>query len=64
MIERLWRPVKYEEIYLKDYESVAELIEALRVYFQFYNQERPHQSLDGATPEEVYRGRAGLKVAA
>jgi putative transposase len=45
MIERLWRSVKYEEIYLKDYESIPELITALKAYFEFYNHERPHQGL-------------------
>ena len=53
-IERLWRSVKYEDIYLKDYESVAELIAGLCAYFQFYNTERPHQSLDYRTPAEVH----------
>lgn len=64
MIERLWRSVKYEEIYLKDYESVSELITALRVYFDFYNHERPHQGLGGATPVQVYHGRPALKLVA
>jgi len=64
MIERLWRSVKYEEIYLKDYESVSELITALRVYFDFYNHERPHQGLGGATPAQVYHGRPALKLVA
>ena len=64
MVERLWRSVKYEEVYLKDYESVSELVAALRVYFEFYNHERPHQSHGGATPAEVYRGEAPFTVAA
>ena len=64
MVERLWRSVKYEEVYLKDYESVSELIAALRVYFQFYNHERPHHSHGGATPAEIYGGRAQLALAA
>jgi len=64
MIERLWRSVKYEEIYLKDYESVSELITALRTYFDFYNHERPHQGLDGATPAQIYHGRPALKLVA
>jgi putative transposase len=54
MVERLWRSVKYEEVYLKEYLSVAELIEGLRQYFTFYNNERPHQGLDNKTPAEVY----------
>ena len=64
MVERLWRSVKYEEIYLKEYASVAELIGALRRYFVFYNEERPHQGLDGHTPAEVYRGKPALALVA
>lgn len=56
MVERLWRSVKYEEIYLKEYESVGELMAALKRYFAFYNDERPHQTHGGRTPAEVYRG--------
>ena len=63
MVERLWRSVKYEEIYLKDYASVAELVAALRAYFAFYNDERPHQSHDGLTPAQVYHGAAPLALA-
>jgi putative transposase len=54
-VERLWRTVKYEEIYLRCYETVPELIEGLGRYFPFYNEERLHQSLDYRTPAEVYR---------
>ncbi|MBF0556703.1 MAG: IS3 family transposase [Nitrospirae bacterium] len=54
MIERLWRSVKYEEVYIKDYETVEDLTNALRTYFEFYNTERPHASLGGRTPAEVY----------
>ena len=53
-IERLWRTVKYEEIYLKDYATVDELKEGLTRYFLLYNHERPHQSLDYQTPFRVY----------
>lgn len=53
-IERLWRSVKYENVYLNDYETVSELTRGLRGYFHFYNRERPHQSFDGSTPMEVY----------
>jgi putative transposase len=58
MIERLWRSVKYEEVYLKDYSSVHECRESLRAYFTFYNQERRHQSLGRRTPHEVYHSVA------
>ena len=56
-VERLWRSVKYEEVYLKDYQSVPEAIESLGRYFKFYNEERLHQSLDYQTPMKVYYGR-------
>jgi putative transposase len=55
-IERLWRTLKYEDIYIKDYETVKELREGLHRYFNFYNYERPHQSLDYKTPAMVYFG--------
>lgn len=54
-IERLWRTVKYEEVYLKEYESVEQLRKSLKKYFHFYNTQRPHQSFDGRTPEEMYQ---------
>jgi putative transposase len=57
-VERLWRSLKYEEVYLKDYASVAEARAGIGAYFQFYNFERPHQSLDYCTPAAVYRARA------
>ena len=53
-IERLWRSLKYEEIYLNDYESPLELHTGIDRYFRFYNQERPHSALDSATPAEVH----------
>ena len=56
-VERLWRSVKYEEVYLHDYQTVPEAILGLRKYFGFYNTERPHQSLDYRTPQEVYEGQ-------
>ncbi len=59
MVERLWRSEEYEEVYLKEYLSVAELIEGLKQYFTLYNNERPHQGLDYKTPAEVYWGEAG-----
>jgi putative transposase len=54
-VERLWRSVKYEEVYLKDYRNVVEAKQGLRNYFEFYNRERLHQSLGYQTPEAVYR---------
>jgi putative transposase len=54
-VERLWRSVKQEDIYLKRYERVPQLQAGLRDYFPFYNDRRPHQSLDYRTPAEVYR---------
>ncbi len=53
-VERLWRSVKYEEVYLKDYANVPEAINGLNRYFKFYNTQRPHQSLGYRTPEQVY----------
>lgn len=58
-IERLWRTVKYEDVYLKDYTSVRELEQGLQRYFEFYNHQRPHQALKYQTPAMVYQaGRA------
>jgi putative transposase len=53
-VERLWRTVKYEDIYLKAYPRVPELYHGLTGYFEFYNQERPHQGLNNQTPATVY----------
>lgn len=53
-VERLWRTVKYEDIYLKDYSTVDEVKRGLDSYFRFYNHERFHQSLDYRTPYDVY----------
>ena len=59
-VERLWRSVKYEDIYIRGYETVRDLECGLSAYFAFYNGERPHQSLEYRTPDEVYReGRTG-----
>jgi putative transposase len=63
-IERLWRSVKYEEIYLNEYQNVKELITALKTYFEFYNNERSHQSLDDGTPAESYWGKSASRMAA
>jgi putative transposase len=54
-VERLWRSVKYEDIYIKDYEQVQDLESGLTAYFRFYDEERVHQSLGYRTPAEVYR---------
>lgn len=56
MIERLWRNVKYEDVYLKNYQSVRDAEASLRSYFRFYNKERPHQALAYKTPEAIYSG--------
>ena len=53
-VERLWRTVKYEEIYLKDYKNLTEMKKSISKYFHFYNTERFHQSLEYKTPEEKY----------
>jgi len=52
--ERLWRSVKYEEVYINDYETVRDAKEGIGGYMSFYNWERSHQSLDYKTPAEVY----------
>ena len=56
-IERLWRSVKYEKIFLEEFETVRELLSGLKDYFEFYNFERPDKSLVGNTPAEIYCGR-------
>jgi len=53
-VERLWRSVKYEEVYLKAYDSVAEARASIGRYLDFFNRRRPHSSLDGRTPDEAY----------
>ena len=55
-VERLWRSVKYEEVYLKAYETVAEARAGIGNYFQFYNSERRHQGMNRQTPDQVYAG--------
>ncbi|MBW1979521.1 MAG: transposase [Deltaproteobacteria bacterium] len=64
MVERLWRTLKYEDIYIRDYETVEELIRGLREYFWFYNNQRTHQSLGGKTPAKVYFESSALRKAA
>jgi putative transposase len=58
-VERLWRSVKYEEVYLKEYQSMAQAVEGIGAYFRFYNTQRPHQSLGNQTPGAVYAATTG-----
>ncbi len=53
-VERLWRSVKYEEVYIKAYDDIRVARKSLGIYFEFYNSERRHQSLDRRTPDQVY----------
>ena len=59
-VERLWRTVKYEEVYLKQHSNMPDLLMGLTQYFQFYNQERWHQALDYKTPDEL--GAVGQRL--
>ena len=63
-VERLWRSVKYEDIYLHGYQNIPEAREGLKKYFKFYNRERFHQSLDDNTPWQVYSGGCNTYAAA
>ncbi len=63
-VERLWRSIKYEEVYLKAYDSVTHARESLGRYIRFYNSVRPHSSLDRRTPDEVYFKLQALPAAA
>jgi putative transposase len=64
-VERLWRSIKYEEVYLKAYQTVAEARAGINAYLEFYNRRRPHQSLGYRTPAQVYqKGQAEKRVAA
>jgi len=58
IIERFWRALKYEDVYLRDYQSVAEARYYIQRYIQFYNQKRHHQALDYQTPEQKYQQNA------
>jgi putative transposase len=53
-VERLWRTVKYEEVYMKDYETVPVAVQNLKAFFRHYNYERIHQSLEYQTPAQIY----------
>ena len=63
-IERLWKTIKYEEVYLRAYESVSEAQASLTRYVSFYNARRPHRSLDRDTPDAVYFESLPLRAAA
>ena len=63
-VERLWRSVKYEEVYLRAYDSVAEARTSIGRYFDFYNRKRPHSNLDARTPDQAYFDALPLVAAA
>jgi putative transposase len=63
-VERLWRTIKYEEVYLRAYDSVSEARASIARYLAFYNGGRPHSSLDGRTPDEAYFGAQAMATAA
>src|SRR5882757_7694205 len=63
-VERLWRSVKYEEVYLRAYDNVGEARASLGRYLDFYNGRRPHQSLDDATPDQAYFNQSPVRLAA
>lgn len=63
-VERLWKSIKYEEVYLKAYDSVSQARDSLGQYIRFYNSVRPHSSLDRCTPDEVYFNLKALPAAA
>jgi putative transposase len=63
-VERLWRSVKYEEVYLRAYESVAQARASIVSYLHFYNSRRPHSSLDRQTPDQAYFNRLSQIAAA
>ncbi|MGB6984230.1 MAG: integrase core domain-containing protein, partial [Methylocella sp.] len=63
-VERIWRSVKYEEVYLRAYESAADARASIGRYLAFYNTKRPHSSLDRRTPNEVYFNLAPRVAAA
>ena len=63
-VERLWRSVKYEEVYLKAYDSASEARTSIGRYLDFYNRRRPHSSLDGTTPDHAYFTPLPLRMAA
>jgi len=62
-VERFWRSIKYEEVYLRAYESAAEAKDFMGRYMAFYNERRPHSSLDGRTPDTVYFNQSAQEAA-
>ena len=63
-VERLWRTIKYEEVYLRAYETVSEARASISRYLRFYNSRRPHSSLDRKTPDQAYFNQSSIPVAA
>jgi putative transposase len=63
-VERLWRSIKYEEVYLRAYDSVGEARQSIERYLGFYNGRRPHSSLDGMTPDQAYFTELPIRTAA
>jgi len=63
-VERLWKSVKYEEVYLRAYDTVTDARASLGRYLDFYNRQRPHSSLDRRTPDEAYHRASPMAVAA
>lgn len=63
-VERLWRSVKYEEVYLRAYETVGEARHSIGRYLDFYNRRRPHSSLDDMNPDQAYFTQPPLRLAA
>jgi putative transposase len=63
-VERLWRSVKYEEVYLRAYDTASEARTSIGRYLDFYNRRRPHSSLDGSTPDQAYFNLQPVRMAA
>jgi transposase InsO family protein len=63
-VERLWRSVKYEEVYLRAYDTVSDARASIGRYLDFYNGRRPHSSLDGGTPDQAYFNPLPFRAAA
>jgi putative transposase len=64
VVERLWRSIKYEEVYLRAYDSVSEARASIGRYLTFYNSRRPHSSLDRSTPDQAYFNSLPQRAAA